>query len=196
MKAKKRPRTGSFKKNKRYVTTGNHASPKRRTAPSEFLPGFDLTDSAAPQSDPTYSVESTFRRYGLEGEVVFLALAARCVQESNTKDNGFEFFQYERGLQVLDLVTHDRQIESLLAKVCGGSEAVGHLPVWYQYFVGRRFRESSGSSSPQNLWHDQWPIFCLLRRITLCDPTCGGGTFLSEVASALDGASWNSSVTM
>ncbi len=191
MKAKKRPRTGSFKKNKRVrERRAPYASPKRRTAPSEFLPGFDLTDSAAPQSDLTYSVESTFRRYGLEGEDVFLALASRCVQESNTKDNGFEFFQYERGLQVLDLVTHDRQIESLLAKVCGGSEAAAHLPVWYQYFVGRRFRERSGKFfTPKSVARSMANLLPLEAGLTLCDPTCGGGTFLSEFARALDGAS-------
>ncbi|OGP60262.1 MAG: hypothetical protein A2V67_18890 [Deltaproteobacteria bacterium RBG_13_61_14] len=133
-------------------------------------------------------MEAGFRRYGLEGEDVFLALAARCVQESRGRHNGFEFFQYERGLQVLDLVTHDRQIDSILARVCLGSDAVGHLPVWYQYFVGRRFREGSGKFfTPRTVARSMANLLPLDAGLTLCDPTCGGGTFLSEAARLLNG---------
>jgi len=161
---------------------------RRTTAPSDLLPGFDLNVPGVPQSDPTYSIEAAFRRYGLEGEDVFLALAARCVQESRGRHNGFEFFQYERGLQVLDLVTHDRQIGSVLARVCIGSDAVGHLPVWYQYFVGRRFREGSGKFfTPRLVARSMANLLPLGAGLTLCDPTCGGGTFLSEVARLLNG---------
>ena len=119
---------------------------------------------------------------------MFLALAARCVQESRGRKNGFEFFPYERGLQVLDLVTHDRQIESVLARVCVGSDVVGHLPVWYQYFVGRRFREGSGKFfTPKLVARSMANLLPLEAGLTLCDPTCGGGTFLSEVANLLKG---------
>lgn len=162
---------------------------RRKTAPSDpLLPGFDLGVPEGTHSDPTFSIEAGFRRYGLEGEDVFLALAARCVQESRGRKNGFEFFPYERGLQVLDLVTHDRQIESVLARVCVGSDVVGHLPVWYQYFVGRRFREGSGKFfTPKLVARSMANLLPLEAGLTLCDPTCGGGTFLSEVANLLKG---------
>jgi type I restriction-modification system DNA methylase subunit len=161
---------------------------RRMTASSDLLPGFDLSLPGVPQSDSTYAIEAGFRRYGLEGEDVFLALAARCVEESRGRHNGFEFFQYERGLQVLDLVTHDRQIDSILARACVGSDSIGHLPVWYQYFVGRRFREGSGKFfTPKIVARSMVDLLPLDAGIILCDPTCGGGTFLAEAARLLDG---------
>ncbi len=141
-----------------------------------------------PQSDSTYAIEAGFRRYGLEGEDVFLALAARCLQESQGGHDGLEFFPYERGLQVLDLVAHDRQIDSLLGRVCAGSDAVNCLAVWYQYFVGRRFREGSGKFlTPRTVARAMARLLPLDAGVTLCDPTCGGGTFLLEAARLLNG---------
>jgi SAM-dependent methyltransferase len=168
---------------------GIYKASKRKTAPSNLLlPGFDRSVPGEDHSDSTFSIEAGFRRYGLEGEDVFLALAARCVQESRGRRNGFEFFPYERGLQVLDLVTHDRRIESLLARVCIGSDAVSHLPLWYQYFVGRRFREGSGKFfTPKPVARSMANLLPLEAGLTICDPTCGGGTFLSEVATLLNG---------
>ncbi len=161
---------------------------KRRNALTDLLPGLDLIGSGVPQSDPTYAIEAGFRRYGVEGEDVFLALAARCVIESTESGNGFEFFQYERGLQVLDTVTHDRQMNALLGRVCVGSEAVSHLSVWYQYFVGRRFREGSGKFfTPRTVARSMANLLPLRSGMIVCDPTCGGGTFLAEAAKLFDG---------
>ena len=161
---------------------------RRKAGDNGVLPGFETIDTMVPQSDSAHSIDAVFRRYGLEGEDVFLALAARCVQESHVRHNGFDFFQYERGLQVLDLVTHDRQVDSLLARVCVGSNAVAHLPLWYQYFVGRRFREGSGKFfTPKTVARSMANLLPLKAGMTFCDPTCGGGTFLSGVAGLLQG---------
>jgi len=190
MKTRKTKRVVKRKKTARVCEPkGVYRVGTRKTASSDLLlPGFDLAVPEVTHSDPTFSIEAGFRRYGLEGEDVFLALAARCVQESRGRHTGFEFFQYERGLQVLDLVTHDRQIDSLLARVCVGVEAVGHLAVWYQYFVGRRFREGSGKFfTPRLVARSMANLLPLDAGLTLCDPTCGGGTFLSEAARLLNG---------
>jgi type I restriction-modification system DNA methylase subunit len=65
---------------------------------------------------------------------------------------------------------------------------VGHLPVWYQYFVGRRFREGSGKFfTPRLVARSMASLLTLEAGMTVCDPTCGGGTFLSEVARLLNG---------
>jgi SAM-dependent methyltransferase len=167
---------------------GAYHARRRKAGDNGLLPGFETIETTAPQSDSTHSIDAVFRRYGLEGEDVFLALAARCVQESHVRHNGFDFFKYERGLQVLDLVTHDRQVDSLLARVCFGSNAVAHLPLWYQYFVGRRFREGSGKFfTPKPVARSMANLLPLKAGMTFCDPTCGGGTFLSEVARLLQG---------
>jgi SAM-dependent methyltransferase len=162
---------------------------KRRVPPNDHLPGFDLVGSGVPQTDPTYAIEAGFRRYGVEGEDVFLGLAARCVIEAPERGKEFEFFQYERGLQVLDSVTHDRQMDAFLGRVCGGPEAVSHLPVWYQYFVGRRFREGSGKFfTPRTVARSMAMLLPFRENMIVCDPTCGGGTFLGEAAKLLNGA--------
>jgi SAM-dependent methyltransferase len=167
---------------------GVYHAPRRMAADNGLLPGFESIETTVPQSDVAHSIEAVFRRYGLEGEDVFLAIAARCVQESHVRHNGFVFFKYERGLQVLDLVTHDRQVDSLLAHVCAGSDVFAHLPVWYQYFVGRRFREGSGKFfTPKPVARSMANLLPLKAGMTFCDPTCGGGTFLSEVARLLQG---------
>jgi len=161
---------------------------RRKAADNALLPGFETIETSLPQTEVTTSIEAAFRRYGLEGGEVFLALAARCIQESHDRHNGFEFFQYERGLQILDLVTHDRQLDSLLARVCVEAVAASQLPIWYQYFVGRRFREGSGKFfTPQSVARSMANLLPLKGGMTFCDPTCGGGTFLTEVAKLLQG---------
>ena len=161
---------------------------RRKVVDNALLPGIEPIETAFSKNDVTYSLETGFRRYGLEGEDVFLAVAARCVQESNIRYNDFAFFQYERGLHVLDLVTHDRQLDSFLARVCGDSEAAHELPVYYQYFVGRRFREGSGKFfTPRPVARSMANLLPIDGGMVICDPTCGGGTFLSEAAKLLDG---------
>lgn len=188
MKKKKRTLGRGSKRHQIREPHGAYHARHRRAGDNGLLPGFETIETTVPQSDVTHSIESVFRRYGLEGEDVFLAIAARCVQESHVRDNGFEFFKYERGLQVLGLVTHDRQVDSLLARICAGSDAVAHLPVWYQYFVGRRFREGSGKFfTPKPVARSMANLLPLKAGMTFCDPTCGGGTFLSEVARLLQG---------
>jgi type I restriction-modification system DNA methylase subunit len=92
-------------------------------------------------------------------------------------------------MQVLDLVAHDRQIDSLLTKIAVGPDAVANLPVWYQYFLGRRFREGSGKFfTPRSVARSMASLLPIQPGLTFCDPTCGGGTFLSEVARLLSDA--------
>lgn len=161
---------------------------RTKVAENALLPGIEPVETNHSRNDVTYSLEAGFRRYGLEGEDVFLAIASRCVQESNIKYNGFDFFQYERGLHVLDLVTHDRQLNSLLVRVCGDREAALELPVYYQYFVGRRFREGSGKFfTPIPVARSMAKLLPIDGGMVICDPTCGGGTFLSEAAKLLHG---------
>lgn len=159
---------------------------RRTHSATSFLPGFDTDKLSVPATDATSLIESGFRRYGLEGEDVFLALATCCVQKHHRRRTRFDFFQYDRGLQVLELVAHDEQIGSLLARACVGGEAVDRLAVWYQYFVGRRFREGSGKFfTPSVVARAMANLLPLDAGLTLCDPTCGGGTFLSESARVL-----------
>lgn len=136
---KRTPSSGRRKKSHQvHEPLAVYRAKRRKTADNGVLPGFETVETTVPQSDVTYSVEAAFRRYGLEGADVFLAIAARCVQESHVRHYGFEFFSYERGLQVLDLVAHDRQVDSLLARICLGSDAIAFrlIPHWKTLSLG------------------------------------------------------------
>ena len=147
-----------------------------------LLPGLAPLES---NDNSTLLVETAFRRYGLEGEDVFLALAARCVQSSDSHERHFKHFPYERGLQIIDRVAHDRQVSALLSRMCDVRDAAYMLPVWYQYFLGRRFRELSGKFfTPRPVARSMAQLIPIREGSIICDPTCGGGTFLTE-ASAL-----------
>ena len=86
------------------------------------------------------------------------------------------------------MVVHDRHVESLLDTLCNGPSVLGNLPVWYQYFIGRRFREGSGKFfTPRVVARCMVSLIPLRPGVTIADPACGGGTFLSEAGMALHG---------
>ena len=150
------------------------------TSQSTCLPGLSPLEST---DNATLLIETAFRRYGVEGEDVFLALAARCVQSSHCHARHYEHFQYERGLQVVDRVAHDRQVSMLLSRMCDSRDAAYMLPVWYQYFLGRRFRELSGKFfTPRSVARSMAQLIPIREGCIICDPTCGGGTFLTEAS--------------
>jgi len=152
------------------------------------LPGFSIATQTTDHASMAYAVEKAFRRYGIEGEDVFLALAARCAQSARAREDAFKFFPYERGLKLIDMVAHDRHVESLLDTLCNGPGIVSDLPVWYQYFIGRRFREGSGKFfTPRAVARCMVSLIPLRPGIIIADPACGGGTFLSEASRALHG---------
>ena len=153
-----------------------------------LLPGFSIGAQTVDHASMAYAAEKAFRRYGIEGEDVFLALAARCAQGGRQKEAAFKFFPYERGLKLIDMVAHDRYVESLLDTLCNGSGVIGDLPVWYQYFIGRRFREGSGKFfTPRTVARCMVSLIPMRPGIVIADPACGGGTFLSEAGRTLRG---------
>lgn len=188
----KKSRSPIYPKRKKMLKVREGSATYKTHAPQKvdirLLPGLQVTDSVTDHSTLTYAAENAFRRYGIEGEDVFLALAARCVQAYQAQDREFAFFPYERALQVLDIVAHDRQVQSILDRATVGSSVAAQLPVWYQYFIGRRFREGSGKFfTPRNVARSMATLLPLEPGLIIADPTCGGGSFLSEVARLLQG---------
>ena len=136
----------------------------------------------------TSALDNAFRRYGVEAEDAFLALASRYLQVRAVELPKKSFFPLERGLAALDIVGHDRQLLSLLDRIIE-SDAVGReLPVWYQYFLGRRFREGSGKFfTPRTVAAAMACLLPVRANSVIMDPACGGGTFLTEALRAWDG---------
>ena len=58
------------------------------------------------------------------------------------------------------------------------------LPDWYQFFIGRRFREGSGKFfTPKPIARAMAQMLPTIDRPIIMDPSCGGGTFLVEVSN-------------
>ncbi len=131
------------------------------------------------------ALDNAFRRYGVEAEDAFLTLAARYLQVRAAELPKKPFFPRERGLATLDSVGHDRQLLSLLDRIVASDPAGMELPVWYQYFLGRRFREGSGKFfTPRTVAAGMAHLLPVTPNAVIMDPTCGGGTFLSEASKA------------
>ena len=134
------------------------------------------------------ALDNAFRRYGIEAEDAFLALAARYLQLRAVELPKKSYFPLERGLATLDTIGHDRQLLSLLDRVIENDPAGMELPVWYQYFLGRRFREGSGKFfTPRTVATGMAHLLPVKPDSVIMDPTCGGGTFLTEALKVWGG---------
>jgi tRNA G10 N-methylase Trm11 len=65
-----------------------------------------------------------------------------------------------------------------------------NLPVWYQHFMGRRFRLETGKFfTPRAIASAMASLLPRKEDATIMDPTCGGGTFLVEASKRWEGLS-------
>jgi len=150
------------------------------------LPGFkEFAPQAnvAPASISTDALENALRRYGVEGEDAFLALACRYLDVRRPATSRLKYFALERAEAVLGMVAHDKQVMSVLDSVVGADPLGRELPTWYQFFFGRRFREGSGKFfTPRNIAAAMARLLPVVPHGVIADLTCGGGTFLAEAS--------------
>jgi len=138
---------------------------------------------AAPLSVSTIALHNGLRRYGLEGEEAFLALASRYLDVRKVSLSKLAFFPLERGQAALSGVAHDKQVMAIMDGVVAGDPDGRELPTWYQFFFGRRFREGSGKFfTPRTVAAAMARLLPVSPGAVILDPTCGGGTFLSEAS--------------
>ncbi|HEY6168172.1 MAG TPA: N-6 DNA methylase [Verrucomicrobiae bacterium] len=129
------------------------------------------------------ALHNALRRYGVEGEDAFLVLASRYLDTQKAACRNFSYFPVERGVAALNIVAHDKQVLSLLDGVVAGDPKGRELPTWYQFFLGRRFREGSGKFfTPRPIATAMTRLLPVHAEGTVLDPTCGGGTFLCEAS--------------
>ncbi len=127
-------------------------------------------------------LDSLLRRFGMGGETAFYVLAYHyfiCYKErleipidvTEKWHNAYQNIENEgRILLFLDeLVLNDPN---------------GHaLADWYQFFIGRRFREASGKFfTPKPIAHAMARMLPPTPNAIVMDPTCGSSTFLMELA--------------
>ncbi|MBI3979552.1 MAG: N-6 DNA methylase [Chloroflexi bacterium] len=128
-------------------------------------------------------LEKALRRYGVEGEDAFCVLALQYfVHFRDTLANPPERL-LQRGKQAYDRIGDDGPLASMLDSVVLLDPTGEALPVWYQYFVGRRFREGSGKFfTPHSVASAMASLLPKREDAVIMDPTCGGGTFLLEAS--------------
>ncbi len=124
------------------------------------------------------------RRHGVEGEHAFYSLAFQYHK------NSFEALQdipenvVAKWSSSYARLAHDERLVSTLADLVGQDPKGNTLPDWYQFFVGRRFREGSGKFfTPRPVAASMARLLPRIDKPIIMDPTCGGGTFLSQASS-------------
>jgi SAM-dependent methyltransferase len=160
----------------------------RNDEPSGAIARIDKAAAITSHPVSTSALDNAFRRYGVEAEDAFLALASHYLQVRAVELPKKSFFSLERGLATLDIIAHDRQLLSLLDRIVENDSVGRELPVWYQYFLGRRFREGSGKFfTPRPVAAGMAHLLPVRAHSIIMDPTCGGGTFLTEASRMWDG---------
>lgn len=128
-------------------------------------------------------LEDAFRRHGIEGELAFYTLAF-CYAE-RFRDVLMEPPEriMQRGRSLFDKIKIDMHLTTLLDSIVASDPRGENLPAWYQYFLGRRFREGSGKFfTPKPIASAMARLLPRRERAVIMDPTCGGGTFLIEAS--------------
>lgn len=127
------------------------------------------------------TIEDKLRRYGMSGEDAFYLISftyARHYDLTRILPDSF----LERG-EVLTFRIKDESLSNTLDSLADSDPEGDELSLWYQYFLGRRFREGSGKFfTPKQVAAAMARMLPRKKGGMVMDPTCGGGTFLMEVA--------------
>jgi type I restriction-modification system DNA methylase subunit len=135
-------------------------------------------------------LENYFRKYGIEGEDAFYTLAYYYVEHFAAIVKKAPERIVQRGQTKLERLTKDRRLQALLEEIVGADTHGDNLPLWYQHFLGRRFREGSGKFfTPRPVAAAMAALLPRRKDAVVMDPTCGGGTFLMEASKRWGGLS-------
>lgn len=128
-------------------------------------------------------LQEYFRRFGLDGESAFRAIAYQYFLSyperlANLPPEVLQ--QWQLSYQVVEAQDY---VIDLLSEASSNDPLGNKLPEWYQFFIGRRYREDSGK------FFTPKPIASIMAQLLpqqpgaiIMDPTCGGGTFLAELS--------------
>jgi type I restriction-modification system DNA methylase subunit len=129
-------------------------------------------------------LENLLRRYGVEGEDAFYLLLYKYIELLDIKDLITDLDRILiKGLHALEKVNNREHINHFINVAISSDRKGENLPLWYQYFVGRRFREGSGKFfTPYIIARAMAALIPCKQNAVIMDPTCGGGTFLIEAS--------------
>ncbi len=124
------------------------------------------------------------RRFGLEGESAFHVLAYHYLLHYADRATGIPRNVAQKWQLAHHKIEEQRHIISLLDELVTQDPLGDKLPEWYQFFIGRRFREGSGKFfTPKSIASAMARLLPLRNNPIIMDPTCGAGTFLVEASN-------------
>jgi len=129
-------------------------------------------------------IDRVFRQYGIEGEDTFRLISTQYLNAHNPQKISKELkLFWEEGKVLLVNISEDKIARQTLEYVISNDFYGENLPIIYQFFLSKRFRDLSGKFfTPKNL---AWLMAAMLpvkENAVIFDPTCGGGTFLLEAS--------------
>ncbi len=138
--------------------------------------------------DKIKEVETFLRQYGIEGEEAFLALTAFYLRIHNPQNSSqnLNFFK-EKGEALLSKVNNDLIVIAKLEEYVSNDIKGNSLPVAYQYFHSKKFRDNTGKFfTPREVAEAMGAMLTVHPNSVIFDPACGGGTFLLSALERWD----------
>jgi len=126
-------------------------------------------------------VENVLRRYGIEGESAFYLIAFIYYQKKPIKL--IQNHLMEKASDIFTKFANDDYLQSMLDSIIRNDPEGQNLSIWYQYFIGRKFRESSGKFfTPISIAKTMLALIPIKKNSVIMDPSSGSGTFLLEAS--------------
>jgi len=127
------------------------------------------------------NIENSLRQTGIEAEDAFYTIAHLYIQNYNPPSSPRLENIAERGKKIVEnsMLLNIFQLQSFIK-----SDPKGELlPVLYQFFLSKRFRDSTGKFfTPHSIASSMTSMLPVVEGAIIMDPTCGGGTFLIEAS--------------
>jgi len=127
-------------------------------------------------------VEKRYRELGVEGDDVFTLIASEYIR----------FHKLELSERLIGIIKkadeincngNSQKMESIAKRVVRYDKLAKKLPILYQFFHSKRFRDNTGKFfTPRNIARSMADMLPLKNDAVIFDPTCGGGTFLVEAS--------------
>ncbi|MBC1195262.1 N-6 DNA methylase [Microcystis aeruginosa BLCCF158] len=126
-------------------------------------------------------IELAFRQFGYEGEDVFNVIAYSYIDVFAIETTKKLDKIIMKGHCLSEIVFQDKTLQEVI--YCQIKKDVNgkNLPIFYQYFLAKRFRDITGKFfTPHAIAEQMVSMLPIKSDALIMDPTCGSGTFLKE----------------
>ena len=127
-------------------------------------------------------LEYTLRLHGIEGEDAFYLITFLYCNQLNSiplRDKTI----FEKTKKSHHKISSDQHLTNLFVKLINEDPQGNNIPIWYQHFLGRKFREDSGKFfTPRPIAKAMASLFPIRPGAIIMDPACGSATFLQEIS--------------